>query len=114
MSGFCTSCGWKVTSFDGLKTCPQCGSKGVPCDDANQVTVSINWHELSLLCIWAERWAIEAVEPSGSGGRGTVYAIADRLRVQHPDKWPLTLGGQINQLRDKGYDVKTNIPGEER
>lgn len=114
MSGFCTACGWKVVTFDGLKACPQCGSKGLPCDDADQVTVSVNWHELRVLCVWAERWAIEKVEPSNSGGRGTVYAIADRIRAQHPSRGSLTLSGDINELRDAGFDVKTNIPGEEQ
>lgn len=120
MAGFCTACGWRVKRLDGVKLCPQCGSTRAPCDDADQVVVSINWHELRVLCTWAESWAIRHIEKTPvaveqSSGRGTVYAIADRIQRQCPEmKTPLTLSGEINGMRDVGMDVRTNIPGEER
>lgn len=115
MSGFCTVCSWRVESFEGLNACPNCGSTSKPCGDADQVTISVNWHELRVLCIWAERWAIEKVEPSGDtgGGRGVVYAIADRIAAQNPGRGALTLARELNDMRDAGLDVRTNIPGEE-
>ena len=107
--GFCTDCGVPVESFEGLSECPNCGSKGMPCSFSNQVEVSINWHELQLLCIWAERWG-----HAKCGGAGTVYSIAQRLMDQHPDRSPLTLARQVQDLKDlHGGDVDTNVPGVE-
>jgi len=106
--GFCTDCGFKVKSFDGLEKCPNCGSKGIPCSFSNQVKVDINWHELHLLCVWAERWAHEKLE-----GAGTIYSIALRLQQQFPDKHPLTLAGEVNELKKHIPNIEHNIPGAE-
>ena len=108
-SGFCTDCGVHIDSFEGLEACPNCGSTGKPCADANQVTVSVNWHELRLLTIWAERFA------HTFNGAGTVYAIAQRLQKQFPDRTPLTPAGEIAQLKQQfgSENVETNIPGVE-
>ena len=40
--GFCTTCSHKIESWDNLVCCPNCGSKGIPCGNENQVTISIN------------------------------------------------------------------------
>ena len=45
------------TEIEGAKECPNCHDRGVPMDVANDVMVKINWHELRMLCLWAERWA---------------------------------------------------------
>lgn len=106
--GFCTLCGFQVESFEGLTECPNCGTDGVPCHNDNQVTVSINTHELRLLCIWAENWAGQTEAPVD-----VVYAIAARLRKQLPkDKQdlPLTMADEFRALKDAGFDYKTNHP----
>jgi predicted RNA-binding Zn-ribbon protein involved in translation (DUF1610 family) len=90
--GFCTLCGADILSWDGLYACPACGSKSVPCAEAHQVTVSINWHELRILCIWAENWQRE------KGCNPVVYAIAKRIAAQHPGRAPLTLAGELGEL----------------
>lgn len=109
MSGFCVYCGHRVESFEGLSACPACGSKGLPCDDANQVSVSVNWHELRVLVIWAERWGLKI------GKAGTVYAIARRIREQFPDRTPLSLAGDISGLREAfgAENIQHNIKGIE-
>lgn len=105
VEGFCTTCNFQVESFDGLTQCPQCGSKGVPCAYKNQVTVSVNTHELRLLCIWAENWGNKIGSPD------VVYAIAGRLRRQLVDKdLPLTMADEFQQLRDMGMEFETNHP----
>ncbi len=91
--GFCIDCGFGVASFEGLKCCPNCGSKSVPASAKDQVTVSVNWHELRCLTMWAERWA----QQHALGN--TVYAIARRLKAQHPSRTPLTFAGEIVELR---------------
>lgn len=92
-SGFCTECGARVASFEGLSACPACGTDSVPCRDADQVTVQVNWHELRLLCIWAENWQRRAVTTTR-----VVYSIAKRLRRQHPNRSPLTLAEELGEV----------------
>lgn len=110
--GFCTQCGVAIPTFHGLTCCPNCGSTGKPCGYENQVQVSINWHELRLLCIWAERWACQHGEKDPSMP-ATVYAIAGRLQEQHENmtaQAPLTLNGEFARLKDAGFRVRTNMP----
>ena len=110
--GFCMDCGVHVASFEGLTCCPNCGSESTPCSMAGQVDISINWQELRVLCIWAENWGHER-----AGGAGTIYSIAQRILAQHPDMPPITLAGEVQDLKDEmegeGYDVNTNVPGVE-
>jgi hypothetical protein len=107
MAGFCVECGGHVDSFDGLKCCPLCGSTSLPCADEEQVSVSINWHELRVLCMWAENWQRE-----NDLGR-TVFAIAKRLAAQHPDRASLTFAGEIGEIA-KRYDVSVSDPALRR
>ena len=105
----CTLCGFEIDDEGKeLTCCPNCGDKGVPCDVAKDVEVTINWHELHILCVWAENYA-----NAKCGGAGVVYAIAERLRQQHPELGPLTLAGEINSLKDAGFKISHNIPGAE-
>ncbi len=120
--GFCTDCDFKVESFDGPSKCPNCSSTGILCSYDNQVTISINWQELRILCIWAERWAVKAIETqegidTSKGGRGTVYAIADRIMKQHEGRaktTPLTMAGEFRQLKEQFPDMEVKgFSGEE-
>lgn len=101
--GFCTTCGYRVESFDGLSGCPSCGSTAVPCSDERQVTVSVNWHELHILAVWAENFArtIDAQQ--------TVFTIARRLEAQHPTMGRLTLAGELGEIA-KQYDMTVSDP----
>jgi hypothetical protein len=104
--GFCTRCSLKIESFEGLTQCPRCGSKGVPCGYDAQVSISVNTHELRILCIWAENWA-----GSTDADEDTVYAIAARLRRQLGDNdYPLTMADEFRALKAAGVDYETNHP----
>lgn len=110
MSGLCIDCGTRIESFEGLSECPTCKSKSVPCSDKLQVDISINWHELRVLIMWAENWSLK-----NSGNAGVIYGIAERIRLQHPEiKTPLTIASEINAIKDEfGHDnVETNFPTE--
>jgi hypothetical protein len=96
--GYCVDCGHHVDSFDGLTKCPACGSQSLPCADADQITASVNWHELHILCVWAENW-----QRKNDLGR-TVYAIAKRLEAQFPDKPRLTLAAELGEVA-KPYEL---------
>lgn len=107
MSGFCTECGERIASFEGLSSCPFCGTRGVPCEDKDQVLVSANWHELRILVIWAENWSRE--HDLGK----TVASIARRLEDQHPDRalqLPLTFAGELRQIADRYPGTTTSDP----
>jgi RNA polymerase subunit RPABC4/transcription elongation factor Spt4 len=99
--GFCTECGHEVNSFEGLNGCPKCGTKGLPCAWRDQVTVTVNWHELRVLGIWAENYG-RSIEK-----QNVIFAIARRLQVQHPGRAPLTMAGELMELR-KHYNATTS------
>lgn len=105
--GFCTDCGHRVESFDSLSRCPACGTTSVPCTDADQVSASINWHELHVLCVWAENW-----QRQNDLGR-TVYAIAKRIAAQFPDRGSLTLAGELGEIA-KQFEVHVSDPALRR
>jgi len=112
--GFCTLCGIEIPSFKGLAACPNCGTTGLPCAHANDLTIAINQHELAVLCIWAERWGMMLAQAK-EGGPGIVYAIVQRLKRRNPQlaEKHLTLVDEIEGLRNAGHKVQTNIPGME-
>ena len=113
----CTICDHLVTDTEQqLSSCPKCGTKSLPCDPAQDVSVNIHWHELKILCCWAEFWANanEATSQPDTSMRQTVYSIVRRLEVQHPQiKTSLTLGGDIRELKETYGDMETNIPHDE-
>ena len=105
--GFCTRCNFQIESFDGLLKCPNCGTEGIPCNYESQVDVSINIHELRILCIWAENWALEKEDVD----ENIIYAIALRLRKQLGGKpITLTMADEFRTLKDADYDFETNHP----
>lgn len=114
--GFCTKCGFVIQTFDGLCECPACGTTGVPCHNDNQVTVTINTHELRILCMWSERYAGTCDQKDNRDGEETllpvVYSIAARLSKQLPTPVPLTLAGEMQELSDAfGAKVEHTFPG---
>ena len=99
--GFCTDCGHRIESFDGLNGCPACGTQSLPCGDEDQVTISVNWHEMRILSIWAENY-----QRAQQLGR-TVYSIAKRIEAQHPGRTPLTLAGELGEIA-KEHDISVS------
>lgn len=107
----CLDCAEEVDidDDDELSCCPNCGSTRVPADLTNDtVGLDITWHELRILCIWAERWV--GLMPPGThrdGAFNTLRTITDRIHRQHLEKPPLTLTGELAQLRSNGAVVQT-------
>ncbi len=106
---WCTLCGKRFTQEelgDGVNECPSCGDKGLPCPSEQDFLLSINWHELHLLCVWAENWA------NDNDLGNVVQAIAKRLERQAPNAVSLTLTGELFNLKNiPGLSVvESNIP----
>ena len=109
----CLVCNEEFTKkeLEGRDRCPKCSNTGLPCSPREDVTVRINWHELRILTIWAENWA-NKIDKECPKSALTVACIARRLQKQHPNKTPLTLAGEIEQLRKEEdfKNIETNIP----
>jgi hypothetical protein len=80
----------------------------MPMAIADDVTISINWHELRILTIWATNYANDKFPNSDS--RRNLQKIINRLHRQHPDRLALTLAGEMVELRKAYGKVETNIP----
>jgi hypothetical protein len=99
--------------------CPNCGSGSIPSDIERDVSIKINWHELHILCVFAENWARYIKEKNNiTDSSLIVAAIAKRLERQYPNNGKLTLAGEIKDLQkavEKGEiegvigPVSTNI-----
>ena len=98
--------------LEGFDRCPQCGCTGIPASPKEDVTIKINWHELRILTIWAENWANKIDKDCESKPALTIVCIARRIQKQHPDKTPLTLAGEIEELKKDGTlkNIESNIP----
>lgn len=95
----CTDCAAEFSDEEiaGANGCPTCGTVSVPCSIAEDVTLKINWHELRILTIWASNYASERLKDK-PGSQRTLNSILKRLQAQHPEKTPLTLFGELQQV----------------
>lgn len=104
----CLACNeWQTIPDDYDKPgCPGCGDTGIGALEEDIVTIKITWHELRVLVMWAEKFSLR------QGRSKIVYGIADRIILQHPERIPLTLAGEIAQLKEMfgEKNVETNFP----
>lgn len=85
-----------------LAACPACGDeRGIPADTNDRVAISITWHELRVLVMWAEFWATSSDDDAHRSMRKVVYGISDALQLQHLDKPALTFAGEIADLKEE-------------
>jgi hypothetical protein len=70
------------------------------------VTIAINWHELRILTMFAEKWVGSHDNP---GSIKAVSAIAKRLRAQHPDLSGLLLFDDIAELQAALPDSEVSV-----
>lgn len=67
--------------------------------------IEINWQELRILGVWAERWAAEYADRDPKMQR-TVAAICGRIQAQCPDMPALTLSGELAGVRQAHDNVE--------
>jgi hypothetical protein len=106
----CIHCRSEFTAdqLRGAKSCPTCGDTAQPLSLQDDVTITINWHELRLLCSWAEKWSehlIASGQHSTSNDYMTIYSIIEALQDQYPFFHPLSPGGELQTLIRKGHEV---------
>jgi hypothetical protein len=97
----CIVCNAEFTDEEikNANKCPKCGNSGAPANPKDDVTVKINWHELKILCTWAEFHATNMREATQINPMLIVACIAKRLQRQYPKKQPLTLGGELSEMK---------------
>ena len=98
----CTHCALELTKAEseGLNRCPRCKTEGLPMLVADDVTINVNWHELRILGIWAENYAAcDRREDGHESMQRTVNIICGRIHAQFPDKSPLTMTGELGELK---------------
>jgi hypothetical protein len=105
----CVQCESEFTEeqLKGASGCPVCGTRSLPCDPAKDVTIKINTHELRVLTIWADNWAQANCDAQG---KKTLSCILQRLSKQLPGT-SLTMGMEIAELQDAGYDAQLITEG---
>lgn len=110
MSVRCTRCRSEFTDaqIQHAKACPKCGTRGVPMSVAQDVTIKVNWHELRILTMWAERWADQVAKNDDAlpDAQAVVPAIARAIQAQHPTMPPLTFAGEIAQVQEVYPEVE--------
>lgn len=120
----CARCEYRPTVEEanaGLTKCPRCETTAVPLADRHDVEVKINWQELRVLGIFAEQWAAQLKAnhpdaPETDDPQRGVAIFCGRLQAQHPELPPLTLSGEIADIRRKFPDstVVTNFPEDQQ
>lgn len=105
----CTKCREEFVSAElgELACCPNCHSKSVPMTIRDDVQIKINAHELRIICIWAENYAVSCDlqhqdDPAYESMKLTVNQIAGLLEKQIQEKLghyiPLTLTHELQEL----------------
>lgn len=109
----CTRCNESFTEeqIANANCCPKCGSKGLPCDPADDLTIRINLHELHILFVWAENFAVSSDNtqldnPAHESLKETVNIIAERIEKQLPRPFQLTLSREVKEI-EKQYPGTT-------
>lgn len=117
----CLICGKEYSheELGDVEACPNCGTTTIPCDIKDDVIIGVNWHELRILTIWAENWARHLdgnLEEGEEKNLLAIMTIAQRLQKQFPDKTPLTLFGEIKELRKElgNENVITDIDDDSK
>jgi hypothetical protein len=106
--------------------CPKCKTKSLPMNPVNDVTINVNTHELRILGIWAENYAVSCDnkhldDVNHESMKESVNLICDRIYKQLPEslKTPLTLSAELKDLqktiteRTEGGDITFYRDGKE-
>ena len=95
----------------GITACPTCNTKALPVDVDHDVQITINWHELRILSIWAKNWEDRFVNPDlktrGQPPSRVVDSITNALKKYRPAKAAsLTLMEEIQEIANEYGSVE--------
>lgn len=96
-----------------LAQCPKCKDKSQPANPKEDFWFKINWQELRILFIWAERWVLQVSDEHAQARMATVLSrIGDRIKKQTNQEMILFLTDEINQLKNQlgKENVQTDFP----
>lgn len=83
--------------------CPNCKSTSVPADPREKATITLTYHELRILCIWASNWAIKTGEVKNNI---VIESIINNIH-QQDDKIPaLSLREEFTGILKEFPDTK--------
>lgn len=101
----CVRCNYTATpdQLIGVACCPSCGTTEIPCDPTKDATIVINTHELRILGIWAEHYAVhednkKLDDAQHRSMKELINVITDRIEVQLKTQGletPLTLSKEF-------------------
>ncbi len=119
----CVMCTTSFTEAEiaNKSCCPNCLHRGVPMDPTKDVTITVNVHELRILGIWAENYAVSCdnhhLDDAGYEPlKDTIKAITDRLRAQLRELGkdaPLTLSAEFKQIEQEYPSAEFYRDGKE-
>ena len=118
----CVKCRSEFTDAEtvGASACPKCGSKGVPMAIRHDATIKVNVHELRVLGIWAENYAVEQDNKHLDDAhrelmKDTVNVICDHIQAQltQGKEMPLTLSREFQELKKAHPKVEIHRDGRE-
>jgi hypothetical protein len=119
-SARCVRCDKSFTAAEiaGADRCPNCRTKSLPLNPKDDLTIRINLHELHVLCVWAENYAVtcdnRALDnPEHESLKETVNIIAERLEKQLPRQFALTLSREIKVIERQFPDAQFFRDGRE-
>lgn len=103
----CIHCRSEFTKaeIENISACPTCGTRTPPCSVSDDVDLKINWHELRILTMWAERWA-QRIGQEYPDTLQTLKAITRSLEKQYPLNNKLTLTGELKELKQEYPEIE--------
>lgn len=110
---WCILCGQRFEVGEPVEVtdaCPGCGTTSLPCSPDQDFILQVNWHELRVLTMWAERWA-QRYSSEDLNMPQVVAAIARRLQNQVGNNvLPLTFAQEAFELTTKYENVHSSVP----
>jgi DNA-directed RNA polymerase subunit RPC12/RpoP len=104
----CSRCYAEFSEMElkGASGCPKCGTRSLPMAISMDATIKINVHELRILGIWAENYAVSVDNKNLDNAaheslKESLNRITDRIATQLPAeiRTPLTLSKEIIELQ---------------
>jgi hypothetical protein len=118
ITAICGKCDAEFTEeqIKGKNECPSCGTKNIPLDPKDEVTIKINTHWLRVLGVWAENYASHMDHQHADETEERLMPVVDKIAQiieaqLPPEQWtPITLTRELKNLKEElGHDVSIKL-----